>query len=89
MEKLVEQGVLNKGRLSQIGLPKTTYLEPMELKKVSGIQAKDEGNTTLPVTYVGIQSIAILDSGFGISIATKGIWEIWERPTIQQIRTNL
>ena len=52
------------------------------LNKVSGIKGKNKRKTTLPITYEGIQSIAILDSGVGISIATKTIWEKWGRLTI-------
>ena len=64
VEKLVAHEILNKGSFDNVGL-----------NKVSGVKAKDEGNTTLPVTYKGIESIAILDSGARISIATKSIWE--------------
>ena len=88
-EKLVEQGVLNRGRLSQANPAKTTYDEPIELKKVRDIQAKDEGNTTLPIVYEGIESVAILDSGAGISIATKSIWDKWGKPTVRRTRMNL
>ena len=88
-EKLAEQGVLNKGRFDQVNTAKTTYYKPVELKKVNKIQSKDEGNTTLPITYEGIESIAILDSGAGISIATKSIWEKWGRPTVRRTRMNL
>ena len=56
---------------------------------MSGIKAKDEGNTTLPVNYEGIESITILDSGAGISIATKTIWEKWGKPTVRTTRMNL
>ena len=88
-EKLVEQGVLNRRHFSQVGPSKRSHQEPIELKKVSGIQTKDEGNTTLPINHKGIESIAILDSGAGISIATKSIWEKWGRPTIRRTRMNL
>ena len=73
MEKLVEQGTLNKGRLNQVHPTKTAYYEPVELKKDSKIHTKDEGNTTLPIIYEGIESIAILDSGAGINITTKRV----------------
>ena len=33
--------------------------------------------------------MAILDSGAGISIATKTIWEKWGKPTIRQTCMNL
>ena len=56
---------------------------------MSGIQEKDEGNTNLPVKYEGIESMAILDSGAGISIATKTIWDKWGKPTVRRTRMNL
>ena len=73
-EDMVVQGLLNKGKFDQTKPAKTIIGKPVGLNKVSGIKGKDEGNTTLPVTYGGIQSIAILDSRAGISIATKTIW---------------
>ena len=76
-KNLVAQGVLNKDRFDQQDLAKIIVGEQVELHKVSGIQGKYEGNTTLQVNYEGIESIAILDSGVGISIATKTIWEKW------------
>ena len=48
-----------------------------------------EGNTTLPVEHGSIISIAILDSGAGISVATKSLLEKWGKPTVQSTRMNL
>ena len=53
------------------------------------IPGKDEGNTTLPLEMASIVSIAILDSGAGISIATKSMWEKWGKPIVQSTRMNL
>ena len=47
----------------------------LPLNKVNGNTNKDEGNTIVPLKYEGVMSIAILDSGAGISIATQSIWE--------------
>ena len=33
--------------------------------------------------------MAILDSGVGISIATKLVWEKWGKPTLHKTRMNL
>ena len=55
----------------------------MQLNKVSGIQGKDKGNTTLPINYEEIESIAILDSGSSITIANKTIWEKWGKPNVR------
>ena len=46
------------------------------LNKVSGPLSQSMGNTTLPLEYVSIVAIAILESGVGIRIATKSILEI-------------
>ena len=81
--------MLNKGHFDQGVLTKTIVVSPMELNKVSGVKDKDKGNTTLPVNYKGIESIAILDSGASISIATKTIWEKWGKPTVKHTRMNL
>ena len=81
--------MLNRRHFSQVGPSERSHQEPIELKKVSSIRTKDEGNTTLPINHKGIESIAILDSGAGISIATKSIWEKWGRPTICRMRMNL
>ena len=43
----------------------------------------------LPIVYEGIKSIAILDSGAGIRIATKSIWDKRDKPTIRCTRMNL
>ena len=48
-----------------------------------------EGNTTLPVEHGSIISIAVLDSGAGISVATKSIWEKWGKPTVRSTQMNL
>ena len=54
-----------------------------------GFKAKDKGNTILPVNYEGIDSIAILDSGAGISIVTKTTWEKWGMPIVMHTCMNL
>ena len=48
-----------------------------------------QGHTTLPVKYGDIESMAILDSGAGISIATKPVWERWGKPTLRKTQMNL
>ena len=55
-EDMVVQGLLNKGKFDQTKPAKTIIGKPVRLNKVSGIKGKDEGNTTLPVTYGEIQS---------------------------------
>ena len=86
---MVAQGIISKGNFEQSKPAKIIARTRVELNKVSGIQEKDEGNTTLPVNYEGIESMAILDSGAGISIATKTIWEKWGKPTVRRTHMNL
>ena len=52
-------------------------------------KAKDEGNTTLSIKMASIVSTTILDSGAGINIAAKFIWEKWDKPVVQSTRMNL
>ena len=63
--------------------------EQIPINKVGEYQAKDEGNTTLPLEMASIVSTAILDSGAGISIATKSIWEKWGKPALRSTCMNL
>ena len=62
---------------------------PVPLNKVGKYCEDDEGNTTLPIEVKNIISTAILDSGAGVSIATKTIWVKWGKPTIRRTRMNL
>ena len=59
------------------------------LNKVGKYCEDDEGNMTLPVQIENVKSIAILDSGAGVSIATRTIWEKWGKPAIRSTRMNL
>ena len=49
----------------------------------------EDSNITIPVTYEGITTLAILDSGAGVAIATKKIWESWGRPALRKSRMKL
>ena len=51
----------------------TKLLNQVPVHKVGDYKAKYEGNTSLPIEMAIIVSIAILDSGARISIATKAI----------------
>ena len=88
-EDMAAQGILEKGKFEQSKPAETIAGTRVALNKVSGVQEKDEGNTTLPVNYEGIESMAILDSGAGISITTKTIWEKWGKPTVRRTRMTL
>lgn len=67
----------------------TISIGQVPVNKVSSPSRGNEGNTTLPVEHARIISITILDSGAGISVATKSIWEKWEKPTVKSSRMNL
>ena len=45
--------------------------KPVPFKKVGEYCEGEDGNTTLPVEYKGVETKAILDSGAGIAIATQ------------------
>lgn len=91
---LTEQGVETRSlNLGVRTIPQTSTeseeKEPIPVSKVGQYQPKDEGNTSLPTEIANVVSIAILDSGAGISIATKTIWEKWEKPSVRRTRMNL
>ena len=69
--------------------PTKPKIEHISINKMSKKLGPSEGNTTLPVEHGSIISIAILDSGAGISVATKSLWEKWGKPTVQSTRMNL
>ena len=50
---------------------------------------EDTGNTTLPLEYNDYKAIAILDTGAGVSIATKSIWEKWGKRALRKTRMQL
>ena len=47
--------------------------EPIPFNKVKDYCEREDNNTTLPVEFNDIKSMAILDSGAGLAIATKDI----------------
>ena len=49
----------------------------------------EDGNTTLPVEFNEVKSLAILDSGAGVAIATKDVWESWGKPALRKTRMKL
>ena len=49
----------------------------------------EDSNTTIPMSYQGVNTFAILDSGAGVAIATKGIWEAWGKPALRKFRMKL
>ena len=68
-------------------LPQPKPVDPkselVSINKMSKKMGSLEGNTTLPVEHRNVIFMAILDSGAGMSVATKSIWKKWEKPTIR------
>ena len=73
-------GAALQADIDEIQNPHKT-LKPVPLNKVGDYCEGEDGNTSLPVEHAGVKSMAILDSGAGVAIATKAIWESWEKPT--------
>ena len=64
-------------------------IELVPLNKVGEYCEGEDSNTTIPVEYKGTNTLAILDSGAGVAITTKKLWELWGRPALQKIRMKL
>ncbi|MCO5577550.1 hypothetical protein L7F22_031381 [Adiantum nelumboides] len=71
----------------QIGNQQTA--QPVPINKVGDYCEGEEGNTTLPVEYNEIKTIAILDSEAEVAIATKQIWEKWGKSALRKTRMKL
>ncbi|MCO5584477.1 hypothetical protein L7F22_038405 [Adiantum nelumboides] len=85
---LRDQGFLEK--TSHDYVPQETKpVLPIPINMVGKYYEDDQGNATLPVDVNQIASTAILDSGAGLSIATKLIWEKWEKRAICNTRMRL
>ncbi|MCO5578698.1 hypothetical protein L7F22_032543 [Adiantum nelumboides] len=63
--------------------------KPVPINKVGENCEGEEGNTTLPVEYKGVKTLAILDSGAGVAIATNFFWEKWGRAALRKTRMKL
>ena len=48
---------------------------PILVNRVRDYCKGEDGNTTIPMEFARQTSIAILDSGAGVAIATKNMWE--------------
>ena len=67
----------------------TKVVTPVPMNKVGEYCEGEDSNTTIPMSYQGVNTFAILDSGAGVAIATKGIWEAWGRPALRKTRMKL
>ena len=63
--------------------------EPVPINKVGDYCEGEDGNPTLPVQFNDHKSLAILDSGTGVAIATKQTWEAWGNPALRKTRLKL
>ncbi|MCO5560551.1 hypothetical protein L7F22_014166 [Adiantum nelumboides] len=63
--------------------------EPIPINKVGDYCKGEDSNTTLPVKFNEITSLAILDSGARVAIATKQVWESWGSPAMRKTRMKL
>ena len=64
-------------------------VEPASINKVCEYCEGEEGNITLSMKCNDVETFAILESGAGVAIATKSIWEAWGKPTIRRTRMKL
>ena len=64
-------------------------LAPVPLNKVGNYYEGEDSNTIIPVSYQGIKTFTILDSGARVAIATKGIRESWGRLALRKTRMKL
>ena len=70
-------GIHPKGIEDLKGINKTSInVQPVPLNKVGDYCEGEDGNITLPIEYNDMHTLAILDNGACISIATKNIWDI-------------
>ena len=63
--------------------------EPVPLNKVGDYSEGNNSNTTLPVEYNDIQSLAILDSGAGVALITIQVWEAWGKRALRKTQIKL
>ena len=90
LQKMGIQGIQNK-HIKQLreNNQTPTSVQSIPLNKVGEYCKGVNGNITLPIEYNDVKTLAILDSGSGVTIATKHVWEQWGRPTIRKTRLKL
>ena len=72
-----------------VDLVKKVKCELVPLNKVGDYYEGDDGNTTLPMEFNDVKSLAILDGGVGVAIATKQVWESWGKLALWKTRMKL
>ena len=80
-------------KFKPIQMPKKTIgkvkRKPIPISRVKDYCEGKDSNTTLPVEFNDIKSMAILDSGAGVAIATKSVWDAWGNPALRKTRMKL
>ena len=91
---LTKMGINMRYQIPMEEMPKETAgkrvrCEPVPINKVGDYCEGEDGNTTLPVEFNEVKSLVILDSGAGVAIATKEVWESWGKPALRKTRMKL
>ena len=63
--------------------------ERVPLNKVGDYSEGNDSNTTLPVKYNDVQSLAISDSGARVALITVQVWEAWGKLALRKTRMKL
>ena len=66
-------------------------IKKVPLNKVNKYEkpGRDKGNAMLPIKMNGVKTLAILDTGAGISIITKALWIKWREQALRKTRLEL
>ena len=63
--------------------------EPVPLNKVGDYSEGNDSNTTLPIEFNKVQSLAILDSGARVALVTVRVWEAWGNLALRKMWMKL
>ena len=63
--------------------------ETVPLNKVGDYYEGNHGDTTLLMEWNDLKSLAILESGASLAIATKQVWETWGKIALRRTRMKL
>ena len=90
LEKMNIKGI-KPDELNQLqnGNKTRAQVQPIPVNKVGEYCEGKDINITLPIEYNNVQTLATLDSGAGIVIATKSLWEAWGKLAISRTRMKL
>ena len=68
---------------------KRVKCEPVPINKVGDYYEGEVNNTTLPVEFNEVKSMAIVDSKARLVIATKDVWDAWGNLALRKIRMKI